>query len=311
MLNPFAYKLQASARVEAGFTIRFLYPNPIEIMDREVKQLRLSRVPIVKVRWNSKRGPVFTWELTLPEIHSAASQFWGCYTQWLNDEKRVVNQDQRLKSIIISCLPDDIIELVISCKTNKDTWTDLVHSFEGPSDTKENRILDLKLKYNTFRAKPSKSLSQTYTQYKTLLNKLSNIGVKLSKHEINVAFMNSLPEKWLSFSQGLRNANHIQTLDLADIYGRFVYEDNLISRRYIETKKAMITAPSTIHISTAFFSNNISKNKGLVVETFDWDDDEVSDDEEMVQIKVLMALANDELIVGKTMLEMVNGLTSP
>ncbi|GJZ74588.1 reverse transcriptase domain-containing protein [Tanacetum coccineum] len=34
----------------------------VEIMDREVKQLRKSRIPIVKVRWNSKRGPGFTWE---------------------------------------------------------------------------------------------------------------------------------------------------------------------------------------------------------------------------------------------------------
>ncbi|GKA89624.1 putative reverse transcriptase domain-containing protein [Tanacetum coccineum] len=36
--------------------------EPIEIMDREVKQLKRSRIPIVKVRWNYKRGPVFTWE---------------------------------------------------------------------------------------------------------------------------------------------------------------------------------------------------------------------------------------------------------
>ncbi|GJY61987.1 putative reverse transcriptase domain-containing protein [Tanacetum coccineum] len=36
--------------------------EPIEIMDREVKQLKQSRIPIVKVRWNSKRGPEFTWE---------------------------------------------------------------------------------------------------------------------------------------------------------------------------------------------------------------------------------------------------------
>nr|GEX13517.1 hypothetical protein [Tanacetum cinerariifolium] len=36
--------------------------EPIEIMDREVKQLRQSRIPIVKVRWNSKRGPEFMWE---------------------------------------------------------------------------------------------------------------------------------------------------------------------------------------------------------------------------------------------------------
>ncbi|GKE59990.1 putative reverse transcriptase domain-containing protein [Tanacetum coccineum] len=36
--------------------------EPVEIMDRETKQLRHSRVPIVKVRWNSRRGPEFTWE---------------------------------------------------------------------------------------------------------------------------------------------------------------------------------------------------------------------------------------------------------
>ncbi|GKC56617.1 putative reverse transcriptase domain-containing protein [Tanacetum coccineum] len=36
--------------------------EPVEIMDREVKRLRQSRVPIVKVQWNSMRGHEFTWE---------------------------------------------------------------------------------------------------------------------------------------------------------------------------------------------------------------------------------------------------------
>ncbi|GJV66481.1 putative reverse transcriptase domain-containing protein [Tanacetum coccineum] len=34
----------------------------VEIIDHEVKWLKRSRIPIVKVRWNSKRGPEFTWE---------------------------------------------------------------------------------------------------------------------------------------------------------------------------------------------------------------------------------------------------------
>ncbi|GKC13138.1 putative reverse transcriptase domain-containing protein, partial [Tanacetum coccineum] len=42
-------------------TLNFV-EEPVEIMDREVKQLRQSRIPIVKVRWNSKRGPELTWE---------------------------------------------------------------------------------------------------------------------------------------------------------------------------------------------------------------------------------------------------------
>ncbi|GKD44135.1 putative reverse transcriptase domain-containing protein [Tanacetum coccineum] len=36
--------------------------EPMEIMDREVKRLKQSRIPIIKVRWNSWRGPEFTWE---------------------------------------------------------------------------------------------------------------------------------------------------------------------------------------------------------------------------------------------------------
>ncbi|GJY83276.1 putative reverse transcriptase domain-containing protein [Tanacetum coccineum] len=41
--------------------LRFM-EEPIEIMDREIKRLKQSRIPIVKVRWNSKKGPEFTWE---------------------------------------------------------------------------------------------------------------------------------------------------------------------------------------------------------------------------------------------------------
>nr|GEU95559.1 ribonuclease H-like domain, reverse transcriptase, RNA-dependent DNA polymerase [Tanacetum cinerariifolium] len=36
--------------------------EPVEIIDREVKWLKRSRIPLVKVRWNSKRGSEFTWE---------------------------------------------------------------------------------------------------------------------------------------------------------------------------------------------------------------------------------------------------------
>ncbi|GKC72918.1 hypothetical protein Tco_1118801 [Tanacetum coccineum] len=40
----------------------YFVEEPVEIMDREVKRLKQSRILIVKVRWNSRRGPEFTWE---------------------------------------------------------------------------------------------------------------------------------------------------------------------------------------------------------------------------------------------------------
>nr|GEV51126.1 putative reverse transcriptase domain-containing protein [Tanacetum cinerariifolium] len=51
--------------------------EPMEILEREFKKLKRSRIAIVKVRWNSKRGPEFTWEredqmkLEYPHIFSS------------------------------------------------------------------------------------------------------------------------------------------------------------------------------------------------------------------------------------------------
>ncbi|GKC07261.1 putative reverse transcriptase domain-containing protein [Tanacetum coccineum] len=39
-----------------------IFHEPVEIMDREVKRLKQSRIPIIKDRWNSRRGSEFTWE---------------------------------------------------------------------------------------------------------------------------------------------------------------------------------------------------------------------------------------------------------
>nr|GEX02632.1 hypothetical protein [Tanacetum cinerariifolium] len=206
----------------------------------------------------------------------------------------------------------------------------------------------------------------------------------------------------------LRNANHTQTLDLADIYGRFVYEDNLILKRSSEaylrdldveyqeralfvnskcfikrrnnfsyqkaneniecykcgtkgyfardcfsktsnpsyqspvnnfssvtrgfqlkfTPKLIQSSPNSNSQTNPKFqkdykaeykkikaklpllkANPLSphnlktfqpKNKGLVAEIFDRDEEEISNDEEVTQVKVLMDLADDELTVGKS-----------
>ncbi|GKE31467.1 hypothetical protein Tco_1450789, partial [Tanacetum coccineum] len=51
-IGPVAYKLDLPKELD----------GPVEILEREFKKLKRSRIAIVKVRWNSKRGPEFTWE---------------------------------------------------------------------------------------------------------------------------------------------------------------------------------------------------------------------------------------------------------
>nr|GFA68566.1 hypothetical protein [Tanacetum cinerariifolium] len=49
----------------------YFVKEPVEIVDCEVKRMKQSQIPLVKVRWNSKRGPEFTWE--------REDQFWKKY----------------------------------------------------------------------------------------------------------------------------------------------------------------------------------------------------------------------------------------
>nr|GFA67343.1 putative reverse transcriptase domain-containing protein [Tanacetum cinerariifolium] len=56
--EPLAMPLEG---VHIDDTLQFV-EEPIEIMKREIKRLKRSRIPLVKVRWNSRRGPEFTWE---------------------------------------------------------------------------------------------------------------------------------------------------------------------------------------------------------------------------------------------------------
>nr|GEY13511.1 hypothetical protein [Tanacetum cinerariifolium] len=40
----------------------YFIEEPVEIVDRQIKKLKRSWIPIVKVRWDSRRGAEFTWE---------------------------------------------------------------------------------------------------------------------------------------------------------------------------------------------------------------------------------------------------------
>ncbi|GJV92037.1 reverse transcriptase domain-containing protein, partial [Tanacetum coccineum] len=61
-IGPVAYRLRLPEELSGSDkTLRFV-EEPVEIMDRKIRSLKRSRISLMKVRWNSKRGPEFTWE---------------------------------------------------------------------------------------------------------------------------------------------------------------------------------------------------------------------------------------------------------
>ncbi|GJU00946.1 hypothetical protein Tco_1111284 [Tanacetum coccineum] len=104
----------------------------VEIMDCEVKRLKRSRIPLVKVRWNSRRGPEFTWEREdqfrkkYPHLFTKTAPsndpkpifrydlFWGCYINSIfydddDDEESTIP----LNEIISQITPSIVITPVL------------------------------------------------------------------------------------------------------------------------------------------------------------------------------------------------------
>ncbi|GJR43151.1 hypothetical protein Tco_1311254 [Tanacetum coccineum] len=171
-----------------------------------------------------------------------------------------------------------------------------------PSDVKESRVMDLKLCYNTFKFKEGESLTQTFTRYKALMNELVNDGINLSKLKINTGFINGLPKKWLSFCKSLRNTNHVKDSELASLFDNpDDEEDTRSNHEYLKALEEEYQARDLLakykSSSTSAPSSSSGKNKGLIAETYDWDEEEVSYDEnEVTEVKALMALTNEERI---------------
>nr|GEU87733.1 hypothetical protein [Tanacetum cinerariifolium] len=103
--------------------------------------------------------------------------------QWSNAKSRLANQDKRLKSIIIGCLPNDVMKFVIKYKTEKEMWIELCLAYEGPTDTRDTKIVALRLKFNAFKELKGEKVNGTFTRLKCLLNDLKNNEVIISQSE--------------------------------------------------------------------------------------------------------------------------------
>nr|GEU29341.1 putative reverse transcriptase domain-containing protein [Tanacetum cinerariifolium] len=129
--------------------------EPVEIMDREVKQLKKCRIPIVKVRWNSKRGPEFTWECedqiranngdykpTITNLVTGKEKAIP-YDKLKDEKKKMLSKNDEAKMVLYNALPKKEHERIFMCKMAKDVWNSLVitHQALDKSFSSHNHVM--------------------------------------------------------------------------------------------------------------------------------------------------------------------------
>ncbi|GKA23622.1 flavonol 3-sulfotransferase-like protein [Tanacetum coccineum] len=254
--------------------------------------------------------------------------------QWAGDERKAANLDQRLKSLIMSVLPNDQMNSVINCLTAKSTWDDLILYHDGPSNVKESRGMDLKLCYNTFKFKEDSPDDEEDTR---------------SSHE----YLNDLEEEYQArallakskrfFKKGTQRFSSAKATDQTECHkcgkkGYFArdcwsktsvpsyqspfqpkplsssqHKPELRSTKDFEAKYNKIKAKLALLSSSASAPTLSSgKNKSLIAETYEWDKKKCHQ-MKMKQLKSKLSwhlLMKKEFLLAKKVPTMVNGSRS-
>ncbi|GJV36050.1 hypothetical protein Tco_1408527 [Tanacetum coccineum] len=205
--------------------------------------------------------------------------------QWLHADRRLANQDKRLKSIIISCLPNDVMKSVIKCKTAKAMWNDFILAYEGPSDIRDTKIATLRLKFNAFKALEGEKDNDSDVEEDLRSSCEFMADLNAEYHERVVL---ASQKRFYKRYRRVRSAKKLmdKSNETCFAYGKVKYK-GLKAEIDILTKKIDAITKG-------------KSEKGLGAESFDWDEESVSsDDEGVTKVKTFMAIAKDELSVGK------------
>ncbi|GJW82359.1 retrovirus-related pol polyprotein from transposon TNT 1-94 [Tanacetum coccineum] len=154
----------------------------------------------------------------------------------------------------------------------------------GPSDTRDTKIAALRLKFNAFNSLEYEKVNGTFTRLKCLLNDLENNGVTIPQAEVNATF-----DSDSDVEEDQRTSNKFMPNLNAEYHERaLLANQKKFYRRSGRGKREK-------------GKKEKEKNeKGLIDESFDWDDESVSsDDEGSTKIRAFMAIAKDEPLFGK------------
>ncbi|GJS80810.1 putative reverse transcriptase domain-containing protein [Tanacetum coccineum] len=188
--------------------------EPVEIMEREIKRLKRSRIPLVKVRWNSRRGPEFTWEredsfkqkyphlftnwatssttrLLVKKPKDAEKNPGTDYTLPVNSAKNPVEihdtSHQQQQSLENEILAGVSVRRNLNC------------SARNVSFNKARRSVSVTIEFDKFTYKKGESLHEYNLRFTLLLNDMNIYKMPLEQFQVNTKFLNTLPAEWSKF----------------------------------------------------------------------------------------------------------------
>nr|GEV82320.1 putative ribonuclease H-like domain-containing protein [Tanacetum cinerariifolium] len=246
--------------IQVGDKLNFI-KEPIEIMDREVNRLKQSRISIVKVRWNSRRGLEFTWEREDQMQKNDEFPLLEKFPTASEEKFPVLRQRDALAEEVCTVETVKVVGQIQQYLQNEHYafWEviEFGDSYEAPqddssigstsegsakkkgrtvavttkdikkrkNDTKKNQ---LKQQYGNFKSEGSEALKQTFNRLQAIVSHLEFMDVEIEQDDLNQKFLTNIAPEWLMCTIVWRNKSNLDTMSLDDIYNHFnVYKPEI------------------------------------------------------------------------------------
>ncbi|GJV13798.1 ribonuclease H-like domain-containing protein [Tanacetum coccineum] len=229
----------------------------VEIMDREVKKLRRSCVPIVKAGTTSTtltaRLPVLNlgeydlwlmrieqyflmtdyslWEVILngnKVLKRTVGETEQEYEPTTTEEKQDRRNEMKTRGTLLMALPNKDQLKFHSYKDAKLLMEAIEKRYGGNKESKKVQRTLLKQQYENFSGSSSETMDQTFDRLQKLISQLEIQGEVITQEDINLKLLRSLPSEWKTHALIWRNKEEIETISLDDLYNNLkIYEPEL------------------------------------------------------------------------------------
>nr|GEW38568.1 hypothetical protein [Tanacetum cinerariifolium] len=124
----------------------------------------------------------------------------------------------KAKSTLLLAIPDEHLLKFHSIKDAKSLWEAIKTRFGGNKESKKMHKTILKQQYKNFVASIFEGLDKTYDRFQKLISQLEVNGEVISKEDVNMKLLRSLPPASDNIALIMRNKHDIETLSIDDLY---------------------------------------------------------------------------------------------
>ena len=141
------------------------------------------------------------------------------YEELTADDKKHISMNDKALSILICGITREVFNSVSHCETAQDMWKLLEVTHEGTSKVKKAKMNILTSEFEKFRLKDKETLSEMYTRFSQLINKMRALGKKFDVEDLNNKLLNVVQWKYRAEVASIKEAKDLEVTTLEEIVG--------------------------------------------------------------------------------------------